>query len=52
MHIKQLRRKYTIYKLLRSLSISDKTSWNVVMYSQNWWNMTDKTGVNKAMCIK
>jgi RNA-directed DNA polymerase len=48
----QLRRKYTIYKFLRSLNIPENTSWNVVMYSQNWWNMTSKTAVNKAMGIE
>lgn len=47
--LKQCGRKYTIYKFLRSFDIPENTSWNVVMYSQGWWNMTSKPAVNKAM---
>jgi RNA-directed DNA polymerase len=47
--LKQCGRKYTTYKLLRSLGIPERQSWNVVMYSQGWWNMTRKTAVNEAM---
>lgn len=47
--LKQCGRKYTIYKLLRSLGIPEGKSWNAVMYSQGWWNMTSKVAVNQAM---
>ena len=47
--LKQCGRRYTIYKLLRSLDIPESKSWNVVMYSQGWWNMAKKTAVGQAM---
>jgi group II intron reverse transcriptase/maturase len=47
--LKQCGRRYTIFKLLRSAGIPESTSWNVVMYSQGWWEMTTKAAVNKAM---
>lgn len=50
--LKQCGRKYTIFKLLRKFGIPENTSWNVVMYSQGWWNMTTKVAVNQAMNVK
>ncbi len=50
--LKQCGRRYTIYKLLRSLDIPESKSWNVVMYSQGWWNMSKKTAVGHAMNLK
>jgi len=50
--LKQCGRRYTIYKLLRSLGLTNSTSWNVVMYSQGWWNMTNKLAVRQAMNLK
>ena len=50
--LKQCGRKYTIYKLLRSLDVPLQTSWNVVMYSQGWWNMTKTVAVNQSMGMK
>lgn len=47
--LKQCGRKFTIYKLLRSLGIPEGTSWNAVLYSQGWWNMSRKQAVQKAM---
>lgn len=47
--LKQCGRKYTIYKLLRTFDIPVNTSWNVVMYSQGWWKMSDKVAVRNAM---
>jgi RNA-directed DNA polymerase len=47
--LKQCGRRYTIFKLLRSLHIPEMKSWNVVMYSQGWWQMSKKTAVNQAM---
>ena len=49
--LKQLGRKYTIFKFLRGLGIPENTSWNVVMYSGGWWNMSKKRAVGKAMGI-
>lgn len=50
--LKQLGRKYTIYKFLRGMRISEQPSWNVVMYSGGWWNMSRKQVVGKAMGIE
>lgn len=50
--LKQCGRRYTIYKLLRGLEIAESASWNVVMYSQGWWEMTRKAAVNQAMNVK
>lgn len=50
--LKQCGRKYTIYKFLRSMGISERKSWNVVMYSQGWWNMSTKLAVSQAMNLK
>jgi RNA-directed DNA polymerase len=50
--LKQCGRKYTIYKLLRSLGEPEGKSWNVVMYAQGWWNMSKKEAVNQAMNLK
>jgi RNA-directed DNA polymerase len=44
--LKQCGRRYTTYKLLRNLGIAEGTSWNVVMYSQGWWEMTRKAAVD------
>lgn len=49
--LKQCGRRYTIYKLLRNLDIANSASWNVVMYSQGWWEMTRKQAVNQAMSL-
>jgi RNA-directed DNA polymerase len=50
--LKQCGRKYTIYKLLKALGGKESESWNVVMYSQGWWNMSKKVVVNRVMNIK
>jgi group II intron reverse transcriptase/maturase len=50
--LKQCGRKYTIYKLLRGFGIAKGKSWNVVMYSQGWWNMSKKEAVNQAMNLE
>lgn len=50
--LKQCGRKYTIYKFLHSFGIPENTSWNVVMYSQGWWAMSEKQAVQKAMGMK
>jgi RNA-directed DNA polymerase len=47
--LKQCGRRYTIYKLLRSFDIPELKSWNAVMYSQGWWQMSRKTAVGHAM---
>lgn len=50
--LKQCGRKYTIVKFLISLGCPVKKSWNVVMYSQGWWNMSKKIAVGHTMSIK
>ena len=50
--LKQCGRKYSIHKMLRSLGIAESTSWNVVMYSQGWWSMSNKEAVNQGMDLK
>jgi group II intron reverse transcriptase/maturase len=47
--LKQCGRRYSVFKFLISLGIPENTSWNVVMYSQGWWSMSQKQAVNKAM---
>jgi RNA-directed DNA polymerase len=50
--LKQCGRRYTTYKYLRSLGISERKSWNIVMYSQGWWHMSSKQAVNEAMNLQ
>lgn len=50
--LKQCGRRYTIYKFLRRLGIPESKSWNVVMYSQGWWNMSNKVAARDAMNVK
>lgn len=50
--LKQCKRKYSIFKFLVSLGVSEQKSWNVVMYSQGWWKMSSKQAVSQAMSIK
>ena len=38
--------------MLHSLGIAEGTSWNVVMYSQGWWNMSNKEAVKNGMNLK
>jgi RNA-directed DNA polymerase len=47
--LKQCGRRYPTFKLLRSLDIPVMKSWNVVMYSQGWWAMSNKVAVKNAM---
>jgi len=47
--LKQCGRRYTIFKFLRSLDIPEGKSWNAVMYSNGWWQMSKKTAVGHAM---
>jgi RNA-directed DNA polymerase len=50
--LKQCGRKYTIYKMLREFGLPEGKSWNVVIYSQGWWDMSNKNAVNKAMNLE
>jgi group II intron reverse transcriptase/maturase len=50
--LKQCGRRYTIFKFLRSFDIPEGKCWNVVMYSQGWWQMTLKPSVGHAMNLK
>jgi RNA-directed DNA polymerase len=47
--LKQCGRRYTIFKLLRSLDIPEGKSWNAIMYSNGWWQMSKKIAVGHAM---
>jgi group II intron reverse transcriptase/maturase len=47
--LKQCGRIYTTYKLLRSLGVGERKSWNVVIYSQGWWSMSRKMAVSQSM---
>lgn len=47
--LKQCGRNYTIFKMLCNLGIPERKSWNVVMYSQGWWAMSNRQAVNKGM---
>lgn len=47
--LKQSGRKYSTYKLLRNLGVPKPASWRVVMYSQGWWEMSNRPAVSKAM---
>ncbi len=49
--LKQSGRKYSTYKLLRSLGVDKSKSWNVVVYSQGWWAMSHKPAVSQAMNV-
>lgn len=49
--LKQCGKKYTTYKLLRSFGIPKTPSWNVVIYTQGWWAMSNKVAVSQALNI-
>jgi group II intron reverse transcriptase/maturase len=49
--LKQCGRHYTIVKLLRSFDIPEQKCWNVVMYTQGWWNRSKKIVVSQAMSL-
>lgn len=50
--LKQCGRRYTIFKLLRSLGIPEQKSWNAIMYSQGWWQLSKKIAVSHAMDLE
>jgi RNA-directed DNA polymerase len=47
--LKQCGRRYTVYKLLRSLGIPEQKCWYAIMYSQGWWQLSKKIAVGQAM---
>lgn len=47
--LKQCRRKYAIYKLLRGLGMPEHQSWYVAMRSQGWWDMSNRLTVRLAL---
>ena len=49
--LKQCGRRYSIYKLLRSLDAPECKSWNAIMYSQGWWQLSKKQVVGQAMSL-
>lgn len=50
--LKQCGRRFTIFKLLRSHGKTERESWNVAMYSQGWWNMSNTIHVRTAMDLR
>jgi RNA-directed DNA polymerase len=47
--LKQCGRRYTIFKFLHNLNIPDQKCWNAIMYSQGWWELSNKVAVSHAM---
>ncbi len=47
--LKQCGRKYAIFKMLHGMDIPERQSWNTAMYSQGWWEMSNKVATNRAM---
>lgn len=47
--LKQCGRKYAIFKMLHGMGIPERQSWNTVMYSQGWWEISNKVATNQAM---
>ncbi len=47
--IRQCKRRYTIFKFLRSLGAEESKSWNAIMYSGGWWNLSSKLVCQKVM---
>ena len=47
--LKQCGRKYTQFKLLRELGIAENTAWNAVLYSQGWWELSNRLAVKLAL---
>lgn len=50
--LKLCKRKYTIFKFLRSLGIYKGKSWDAVRFPQGWWYMSKQMVVNMAMNTK
>lgn len=50
--LKQCGRRYTTFKLLRNLGIPEQKSWNAIMYSQGWWQLSKKVAVGHAMNLE
>mgnify|MGYP003435739480 FL=1 len=47
--LKQCGRKYTQFKLLRELGIAENSAWNAVLYSQGWWELSNRLAVKLAL---
>jgi RNA-directed DNA polymerase len=47
--LKQCGRRYTIFKFLHNLNIPEQKCWNAIMYSQGWWQLSNKVAVSHAM---
>jgi group II intron reverse transcriptase/maturase len=50
--LKQCGKKYAIFKMLRNFGIATGTAWNVVMFSQGWWVMSNKAAVRNGMNLQ
>jgi len=47
--LKQCGRKYSIFKMLHGMGISERQSWNVVIYRQGWWAKSNHPATSRAM---
>lgn len=50
--LKECKRKFTMFKILRNLGGEVGASWNVLLYSQGWWELSQKPVVGKSMGLK
>ncbi len=50
--LKMCGRKYTMFKFLRTLGAGERPSWNAIMYSQGWWELSNKRVVSQSMGLK
>lgn len=50
--LKQCGKKYAIFRMLINFGITNGTAWNVVMFSQGWWVMSNKAAVKNGMNLQ
>lgn len=49
--LKQCGRRFTIFKFLRSLGITEQPSWNAIMYTSGWWKLSNKLAARRGMDV-
>jgi len=47
--LKQCGRKYTLYKFLRQLGITERKAWNAILYGGSWWQLSAKIICQRTM---
>jgi RNA-directed DNA polymerase len=50
--LKMCKKKYTMFKFLSNLGGTERASWNAIMYSQGWWELSNKQVVKQSMNLK